>query len=201
MGIMNNYADDTVTTAADKFLGTDSGGATKNTTAATLKTFVNTDPTFTGTVTLPTNSIEAADLATNAITLGHASITSSFSTTSTTVVQVTGLSAVVTIPAGSRRIRISAYCPNLGSSSSPKVSYLSIWDGTVGSGTQLQEVPHIQAALQTPFSSACLVSTTVTPAAGSKTYNVGLRSDGGGGITSWMTLGVTTPAYILVEAI
>jgi len=80
---------------------------------------------------------------------------------------------------------------------------LSLWDGTVGSGTQLQA-----AQLNNSLGSSTQQNLTVpvtmvwvsnsAPAAGSKTYNVA-------GFTSSGTLNVpassTTPAFILVEAI
>ena len=52
-------------------------------------------------------SVIGTSLSTSAITLGYAQITSSFTTTSTTAVQVTGLTLTVTIPSGSRRIKIT----------------------------------------------------------------------------------------------
>lgn len=191
MAIITTYSDDATTSEDDKYLTVDVGGATKLTAAAILKEYI-----------LPDSGVTAPKLATGAITLGYTQITSSFNTSSTTVVQITGLTAAVTIPAGGRRVRITAYVPNLGSSAAPKTSYLSIWDGAVSSGTKLVEATQLQAAASTPFSGFCVASAVVTPAAGAKTYNVGLASDGGGGgVTAWATVSATSPAYILVEAI
>src|SRR4051794_30434480 len=62
-----------------------------------------------GSTDIATNGVAAANLATSAITLGYTQITSNFVTASTTVVQVTGLTATVTIPSGGRRIKITAF--------------------------------------------------------------------------------------------
>ena len=60
------------------------------------------DASFNDGTGIGTNAIAAASLATSAITLGYAEITSSITTTSSTAVQATGLSVSVTIPSGSR---------------------------------------------------------------------------------------------------
>jgi PKD repeat protein len=141
---------------------------------------------------IPTATITAPMLATSAITLGYAQINVNITTTSTTYVQATGLSASATIPAGSRRIRITVYQPNLGASTGNAKS--SIWDGTVGSGTQLNE------CISPGANATVICQAIVTPSAGSKTYNVGFLITGGGGTT---TIGASSiaPAYIHVEAV
>src|SRR5207245_4076341 len=69
-------------------------------------------------------------------TLGYAQITANITTTSTTVVQATGLTVTVTIPSGGRRVRITGLASNVGSSGTVQ---MSIWDGTVGTGTSLAQ--------------------------------------------------------------
>lgn len=146
---------------------------------------------------LDTNAIPAAALATNAIKLGYAQITSNFTTTSTTAVQVTGLSSSVTVPAGGRSIRVTAYTPYLTNSATPKTSRLEIWEGTVGSGTRLNysEV-YVAFAGQ---GAGTVVIAEYTPSSGAKTYNVGLVSDTGGGTTATVNASATSPAFISVE--
>jgi hypothetical protein len=150
-----------------------------------------------GTSSIATNAVQASNLATNAITLGYAQVTASLATTSTTPVQATGLTATVTIPAGGRRIKITAYGPGISNNNSTFINQISIWDGTVGSGTQLQlaSIWTITANDQAP----ALVFAVVTPATGNKTYNVGLAALTGG--TTTLSAGSTSPAFILVEAI
>lgn len=141
---------------------------------------------------LANNSITAATLATNAITLGHAQITSGFGTTSSTAVQVTGLSASVTIPAGGRRVKITVYCPYL-TQTTTTIPIVTIWDGTVASGTQLNEFRAKPGDHQ-----GVVAMAVVTPSAGAKTYNAGVSTTAG---TITFNAAATTPAFILVETI
>lgn len=181
-------------------LGINNGAITPTTvTASGLITASNGFTLSSGTLTLSNNSITAPMLATSAITLGYQPMTAgNFTTTSTTPVQVTGLTTTVTIPAGGRRVKITFYCEafyNAGSGSSA----VTIWDGFVnnvgGSGTQLQ-----QGTNSTPGSApgGQTIIAIVTPAAGSKTYNIGFRTSTG---TGTIESGTTFPAFILVEAI
>lgn len=152
-----------------------------------------------GTLTgLANNTIAAANLATNAITLGYAQITTTFTTSATSATQVTGLTATVTIPAGGRRIKITALGKDVFTNTGAAAVTLSIWDGTVGSGTQLSA----SAATLTAASTANFVETiaVVTPAAGSKTYNVGIFTSNSSDAAN-LEAASTAPAFILVEAI
>lgn len=143
---------------------------------------------------IPNNTITAPMLATNAIALGYAQTLTSFATASTTVVQVTGLSASVTIPAGGRRVEIMVFAPYLSNTISGSAHTLSLWDGTVGSGTQLQQqVATMPAAGGTV---PAFLTWSGTPAAGAKTYNVGLLVNSG---TGTLTVASTSPGFILVK--
>ena len=144
---------------------------------------------------LQANAVQANQLATNAITLGYTQVTANITTTSTSSVQAGGLSTTVTIPSGGRRVRITAYCPFV-SNSGGNTDHITIWDGTVGSGTQLVDAITQVAVNGTGYN--MVGSAVVTPAAGSKTYNVGIYTSGG---TLTITAAATSPAYILVEAI
>ncbi len=146
---------------------------------------------------LDTNAISASKLATNAIKLGYTAITSNFSTASTSAVQVTSLTSTVTIPSGGRSVKITAYAPSLYNGTISTNVILTIWDGTVGSGTQLGSavVSAPAANAQAPVTAMAIV----TPSAGSKTYNIGLNASGGG--TANLSASATGPAFILVELI
>lgn len=65
------------------------------------------DASFNDGTGIGTNAIGASKLATSALYGGHASITADFGTTSASATQVTGLSVSATIPAGSRKTKIS----------------------------------------------------------------------------------------------
>lgn len=129
-------------------------------------------------------------------TLGYAQITSVFSSSSTTDVQVTGLSITVTVPSGGRRVKITAWTSYLDNGTTSFVT-MSIWDGTVGSGTQLAVCqPEIFSAGSRNYPSTAIA--VVSPAAGSKTYNVGLKTSAG---TGQIGAASTYPAFILAELI
>lgn len=106
-------------------------------------------------------------------TLAYVESSSSFSTTSTTYVQVTSMTATVTIPTltGNQRVEIEYYTRDAWTQGGG-IMDVSIWDGTVGSGTQLQE-----AEPSTPSGSAVplLFKYSGTPSAGSHTFNIGLK--------------------------
>lgn len=140
-------------------------------------------------------SIPATKLATGAITLGYAQITADF-TTAASNAAVTGLSTTVTIPAGGRRVKITAWVECIQHSAAITNLSLSIWDGTVGSGTQLARSFGTIPGSNYSLPATCIAITT--PAAGSKTYNVGF---GSGSATSKIIASATSPAFILVEAI
>jgi len=147
------------------------------------------------TAALQTNAVTAVKLDTAAITLGYVSATSNFVTASTTAVQVTGLTVTVTIPAGGRRVRITGYISKSLNSNISTVT-ASIWDGTVGSGTQLESwaTTHSTASAGTGLN----IQAIVQPAAGAKTYNFGILCDTG---TETTQMSATSPGWILVEAI
>jgi hypothetical protein len=124
-----------------------------------------------------------------------AQITSNFSTASTTSVQVTGLSCTVTVPANANLVKITFWTGFIDNNSTAFVE-ATIWDGTVGSGTQLALVSIDINATNTRQIPVCMVALPPVPAAGSKTYNVGLRSTAGTGFIFGAT---TSPAFLLVE--
>jgi len=145
---------------------------------------------------LTDSSVTAAKLSTSAITLGYTQITSNFTTASATAVQVTSLTSTVTIPAGGRKVRITAFASDIFASASA-VFVMTIWDGTVGSGTQLTRCL-VNNGGTTGVTTPAIAHAIVTPSAGSKTYNVGFSTSAG---TGTLEAGATYPAFILVEVI
>lgn len=129
--------------------------------------------------------------------IGYRQITTTFSTASTTDTQVTGLSCPVIVPTG-RKVKISlqvraAYNANANNQSIP-----SIWDGTVGSGTKLNEgYGQSNATANTGNSSSPFA--IQTPNTNNKTYNAGLYANPGG-TANWQAAS-TTPGIILVELV
>lgn len=150
-----------------------------------------------GSTALATNAVQASQIATNAITLGYAQITSNFTTTSLTAVQATGLTVTVTIPSGGRKVKITVIPSGVFNTTTGDFITMSIWDGTVGSGTSLASTLVVSPTASYEYSAICMA--IVTPSAGSKTYNVGFSAGTGG--TGTLVAGTTNPAFILVEAI
>lgn len=153
------------------------------------------------TTAIGTNKVAAAMLATSAITLGYAEVTADITgTTSSTAVAQSGLSSTVTIPAGGRKVKITAWTRRINNNTAgASTARMTIWDGTVGSGTQLSEADVQTTAAN--HGAHCTAIAVHTPSAGSKTYNVGLAIPAGGGGTVTLQATATAPAFILVEAI
>lgn len=133
-------------------------------------------------------------------TLGYAQTTANFSTSSNTAVQVTGVSVNVTIPAGGRRVRVTGYCnsPYVSSGSVPAWVVISIWDGPVGTGTDLCDafVPFSSLNANNTLSPAVAI---ITPPAGAKTYNLGMKVQSGN--TGLIGASASNPVWIHVELI
>lgn len=132
------------------------------------------------------------------ITLGLAQITSNFATAANASdTQVTGLTATVTVPAGSRRVKVTVFARYVANGTTGTFPAVSIWQGAVGTGTQLGRTelgPSPSAGHQYPVA----VFATLVPSAGSYTFNVSISSNGSG-VTTLFANSVT-PATLLVEA-
>ena len=154
------------------------------------------DASFNDGTGIGTNAVAAASLATSAITLGYTQITSNFTTTSASYTALTGLSQAVTIPSGSRRVLIHVFVSEFSTSSAAN-PYISIWDGTVGSGTQLSQGGYYSSVggAQTTMN---VFANIASPAAGAKTYNAGAKTNGG---TLTAAASATAPAFIWVGVI
>jgi hypothetical protein len=124
--------------------------------------------------------------------LGYRQITADVTLTGpTSATQVTGLSVPVIIPTG-RKVKITGTSRYFFGTAATN-SIASIWDGTVNSGTKLQEAYIGPAAGAT---AALNSSVVLTPATSTKTYNLGLQASSGN-----VTIGgsSTTPGSITVE--
>lgn len=129
--------------------------------------------------------------------LGYRQITANRTTSDTSATLIPGLTCPVIVPAG-RKVIVTAYTPN-GSNATAGINvFLSLWDGTVGSGTLIE-----QAIFTAPLSNAnapmpC-ISPPVSPAAGLKTYNVGWHN--GGVNNGTFSAATTAPGYVKVELV
>lgn len=127
----------------------------------------------------------------NSKLLGYRQITSTFvlSASQTTPTQITGLTCPVIVPTG-RKIKVTTYCGNLLPAGG--VANMSVWDGVVNSGTQIQS-----GNTWSTSGGVAMVGVMATPSTASKTYNAGTVNTGANNVT--VTAGATQPAYIQVE--
>lgn len=117
-------------------------------------------------------------------TLGYASTTTLFSTSSTTAVQMTSLSSTVNVPAGGRRIEVMFVGRSVLNTSANGYTTVSLWDGAVGTGTLIMESV-FQSAISNQEGFATFVGSHI-PASGSHTYNAAMKVNIG---TGQMTVG------------
>jgi hypothetical protein len=131
--------------------------------------------------------------------LGYAQTKTAVTTTATSAATATAISALsvtATIPTGCKAVKITAYCPALANNAGVN-TFFSIWQGTVGSGTQLQFADQVinvagEAVPVTP------IAVIQNPTAGSVTYNIGIYN--GSASTSTANAFSSAPMFILVEA-
>lgn len=143
-----------------------------------------------------TNGVQAAALATNAITLGYAQITASFSTTvASSDVAVTGLSVTVTVPAGGRYVRITAWCGSFYKTGS--TGDILYWQIKEGSTVLSYQQANIVGSNYAMLAHSVYIKSGVS--AGSHTYTVFVNQSTAGTVT--VQTSTTQPAFILAEAI
>lgn len=128
--------------------------------------------------------------------LGHTLLCNSFSTAATSPTQISGLSVSVTIPAGGAKVKITIYTMYVLNTTATATNNITLWDGTVGSGTQLT-----LQGVTTPINSSATPLTAQwvgTVPAGSKTYNAAIHTNTG---TTSFYGAADSPGFILVELI
>lgn len=167
---------------------TGSDKAVSKTGAETLTNKTLTSPTL-NTPTFSTGAVGGADLSTSAITLGYAS-TSTNQTGISTVADLTSLSTTVTVPSGSRRMKITGYVPFIQQTGSGGVKVF-IYE----SSTQLAAWIFDAAASNGNVGQPVYIS---TPSAGSHTYKLRMSTSANTVNTSVDT---DQLAFILVELI
>lgn len=108
----------------------------------------------------------------------------------------TGLTCPVIVPTG-RKVRVSAWAQSVAGTNSGNDVFLAVFDGTVAAGTQLAAGGTTIATNNHEYNIS--VTAVTTPAATSKTYEVGHTESTAG--TATVLASATSPAYILVELI
>lgn len=167
-------------------------------TASALITANNGFDMTSGRFTVPNNTITAPMLATNAVTLAYNKITTQSTTTSTSFVAISGLSAAVAVPAGGRNVKVTFFCDSWYNSGA-NFNVLGIFMGTTSGAltTQIAQVEQSMLGGDNQFASVICIAVS-TPSAGSLYYTVGWKTTGG---TSTIEAGTFNPAFILVEMI
>lgn len=155
------------------------------------------DASFNDGTGIGTNAIQAASLDTDAITLGYAQSTSTFSNApgSDTYADITNLSVTVTVPAGGRRCMIEGFIPSINSSAAGgNTVTLAIREST----TQLAAT--VNQIVTASYNITGIINYSAVLSAGSHTYKLSLKTSAAATVA---TTGVsaTAPAYILVTAI
>lgn len=149
-----------------------------------------------GSNALAPNAVQANQLSTSTIFIAYSQITANVTgLSSSSPAQIAGMTVTATIPSGGRKVKVSAYIPYLN----PSVALtgdITLWDGAVGSGTKIGQYT-FGLATTSSFAAPWIVA-VVTPAAGSKTYNLAYDVNTGN-IT--VNANTTFPAFMLVEAI
>jgi hypothetical protein len=126
--------------------------------------------------------------------LGLRQILVNFSTSSASAVQVTGLSVPFIAPAG-RKISARSVARDIISSGGSAYMTLTLWDGTVGSGTQLTS-SQVLGPTATSQGEPAVAEINHTPSAGSHTYNAGLHTSS---VTAQIDAATTYPAFLKIE--
>jgi hypothetical protein len=136
--------------------------------------------------------------APNPTLIGYRQIVSSAAMSSGSIAQVAGLSVPVSttnVPTG-RKIKVTFMSKSLQNSSANHFVIVSLWDGTVGSGTQVAGNTIMSASGSAEITGAMSAILTIST---NKTYNVGFQTDGTG--TATIAAPAVSPAYLMVELV
>lgn len=127
--------------------------------------------------------------------IGHALLGNTYSSSSTAVGQIPGLSVPVTVPTG-RQVEITLFSRSIYNSSGFTYVITGIHDGTVSSATQVSLSTAYTATANQEFPHATMI--VLSPSAGSHTFNASLRCDAG---TAFITSDYASPAYLIVKLV
>lgn len=140
----------------------------------------------------PDGAIPGSALSSSAITLGYKEITSDFVTTSTSYVDVTGLSKTVTVPDGGRRVKITVDPKWLANTVAGQGCYMQILEDGV-----LVREKALTSSLASGANPFTMIASKV-PTAGSHTYKAQVKTDTG---TMTLKADANGPCLLLIELI
>lgn len=161
-------------------------------TAAQMDQMVANDQALASGTGLNTGVVTNDKLSISAIKLGYSQITSDFSVSSASFVDVTGLSVTITVPSGGRSLQIDMRALAISNTTSGVGVSASIFEGAT----------EISGFILSSYSSGgylpCSLQAVITPTAGSHTYKIRIKSDTG---TAIIRAASTSPAFILAKLI
>lgn len=127
--------------------------------------------------------------------LGESTVTSTFSTSSSTAVDITGTSTAVTI--GTRKVIVEFYCSLCNLSVSLGSVEIDLIDVTASAQVQRGIVTPPSLTQNGP--ALYVVSAQLSPAAGARTYKAQATVTGGGTVA--LTAGATFPMFLRVREV
>lgn len=126
--------------------------------------------------------------------LGYRQIISTITTSSTSAVQATGLTAPVIVPTG-RKVKITISGGTIGPNTNSKNVFWEVWSGVVSSGTRVGGTYFTQANAN--FACPTTFEAINTPSVNSVTYNMGYYTDSSATVSLNAT--ATSSVFIKVE--
>lgn len=173
-------------------------------TSASAITTVNQGSTAATGPTVASNILTVCDSLGNLIyptspaagLIGYRQTTTNFSTVSVTAVQITGLSCPVIVPTG-RKVKVTVAAGSAYNGAANNAAIVTVWDGTVGTGTQLGLAAGTSTTAATNQNVTAIA--VATPTTSSKTYNAGFACTGGNTANTNAT--PTQPVFISVELV
>ena len=142
--------------------------------------------------TPPQNSVQPVQ--------GLAQITTNATNTATSATQVTGLSVTFVVQPGTKYLIANLVSDSISNSGANNV-IMTVWNGTVGTGTQVgQSTNTAQSGAKGSLSEnyMILISSLGVSAGSSVTLNVGMHGSGAG--TNTLAAAATYPASFWVDA-
>ncbi len=121
----------------------------------------------------------------------------SSSTATTTIAAVSGLELSIVVPKGGQRYEIECGSPALYNTTNDTRCELTIWDGAVGSGTQITFA--WSGDNETYDANSAIAKRVYTLSEGAHTIRVGLKADNAGTANFWGS--ATGPAYLLIKPV
>jgi hypothetical protein len=126
--------------------------------------------------------------------LGYKQVTANQTSASLTAVAMAALSCPIIVPT-TRKIKITISSDSGSNNTLNDYFQFTVWDGTVGSGTQVVGVTGQVGIISQPLPTHRDIN--ITPATTSKTYNTGINALGGG--TATFSGSSVTPGFIRIE--